>query len=121
MGIQSAAVRRLRAPGIATTYITGTMTSLMVDLVGWLRWLGAPPPLEKLEDRGGLAVSRSMPWEQRVGLLAAVVTTYCFGAFSGGLLQTHWPPLVSFFPIAVLIWVVANALFGQRHQQRGRS
>src|SRR5262249_6700566 len=44
MGIQSAAVRRLRVPGIATTYITGTLTSLMVDLVGWFPVSGEPPP-----------------------------------------------------------------------------
>src|SRR5262249_26011730 len=44
MGIQSAAVRRLGVPGIATTYITGTLTSLMVDLVGWFPVSGEPPP-----------------------------------------------------------------------------
>src|SRR6266478_8354365 len=45
MGIQSAAVRRLGVPGIATTYITGTLTSLMVDLLGWLRSMATPLPV----------------------------------------------------------------------------
>ena len=36
MGMQSAAVRRLNLPGIATTVVTGTLTSLMSGLVG--RW-----------------------------------------------------------------------------------
>jgi uncharacterized membrane protein YoaK (UPF0700 family) len=32
MGIQSAAVQRLRVVGVATTYVTGTLTSLVTDL-----------------------------------------------------------------------------------------
>ncbi|HEY6250925.1 MAG TPA: YoaK family protein, partial [Candidatus Angelobacter sp.] len=36
MGLQSAAVKRLNLPGIATTYITGTMTSMISGLVH--RW-----------------------------------------------------------------------------------
>ncbi len=42
MGIQATAVRHLSVPGIATTYITGTLTSLAVDLVGWLRSPAVP-------------------------------------------------------------------------------
>src|SRR5260370_18265817 len=37
IGIQAVTVRHLGVPGIATTYITGTLTSLMVDLTGFLR------------------------------------------------------------------------------------
>jgi uncharacterized membrane protein YoaK (UPF0700 family) len=119
MGIQSAAVRRLRAPGIATTYITGTITSLMVDLVGWLRWIGAPPPVENPGDRATAGTSPSIPWEQRVGLLAAVVSLYCLGALSGGILETHSSsPLVSLLPTIVLTVVVLNASIRQRYQQR---
>src|SRR5215475_6137158 len=36
MGIQAASVRYLGVPGVASTYITGTLTSLMAELVGWL-------------------------------------------------------------------------------------
>jgi uncharacterized membrane protein YoaK (UPF0700 family) len=32
MGMQSAAVQRLRVAGVATTYVTGTLTSLFTDL-----------------------------------------------------------------------------------------
>ncbi|HWN90761.1 MAG TPA: YoaK family protein, partial [Verrucomicrobiae bacterium] len=34
MGVQAAAVRHLGIPGVATTYLTGTLTSLMAELVG---------------------------------------------------------------------------------------
>jgi uncharacterized membrane protein YoaK (UPF0700 family) len=47
MGVQSAAVRRLGVPGIATTFVTGTLTSLMVDLLGWLRSIAAQLPGSK--------------------------------------------------------------------------
>src|SRR5467141_981 len=35
MGVQAAAVRHLGIPGVATTYLTGTLTSLMAELVAW--------------------------------------------------------------------------------------
>src|SRR5262247_200341 len=47
MGVQSAAVRRLGVPGIATTYITGTLTSLMIDLLGWRRSIAAQLPVSR--------------------------------------------------------------------------
>jgi uncharacterized membrane protein YoaK (UPF0700 family) len=116
MGIQSAAVRRLGVPGIATTYITGTLTSLMVDLLGWLRSIAAPLPVVKRAELGKR--SPSMPWEQRVGLLAAVVGLYGFGALAGGVLEAKSSPLASVLPLAAVTLVVMNALIRQRHVQR---
>lgn len=117
MGIQSAAVRRLGVPGIATTYITGTLTSLMVDLLGWLRSMAAPLPVPKTVDRTVDQSSPWMPWEQRVGLLAAVVILYCFGALVGGVLESQSPPLASLSPLAALLVVVLNAVIRQRHHR----
>jgi len=119
MGIQSAAVRRLRVPGIATTYLTGTITSLMVDLVGWLRWIGAPPPVKQPGARNNVEASRTIPWEQRVGLLAAVVSLYCFGALSASILEIHSSRLAALLPLAALLLVVVNAFIRERHQQQG--
>ncbi|HSE91007.1 MAG TPA: YoaK family protein [Candidatus Binatia bacterium] len=115
MGIQSAAVRRLGVPGIATTYITGTLTSLMVDLLGWLRSLSARLPVSKTVKRDDLA---RLPWDQRVGLLAGVVTLYCVGALIGGVLQVHSPTLAPLFPLGAVILVVVNAGIRQRRRQR---
>jgi len=117
MGIQSAAVRRLGVPGIATTYITGTLTSLMVDLLGWLRSIAAQLPISKPAQRGSGERSSSMPWEQRVGLLAGVVSLYCIGALAGGALQVHSSLLATLLPLAVLLLVVVNAVIRQRHRQ----
>jgi uncharacterized membrane protein YoaK (UPF0700 family) len=101
MGIQAAAVRRLDVPGIATTYITGTITSLFVDVVGWSRspahvWHGPSGDILK--------------WERRVGLLAGVFCVYGFGAFCGGVLQAHYPALVSVAPLIAVGVVVLNAV-----------
>jgi uncharacterized membrane protein YoaK (UPF0700 family) len=109
MGIQSAAVRRLGVPGIATTYITGTLTSLMVDLLGWLRWVAARRPASKPQPG-----SVSIPWEQRVSLLAGVVILYCLGALAGGFLQVNSPALATLLPLATMILVVINAVIRQR-------
>jgi uncharacterized membrane protein YoaK (UPF0700 family) len=115
MGIQSAAVRRLGVPGIATTYITGTLTSLMIDLLGWLRSISAGLPVSKTVRRDH---PRRIPWDQRVGLLAGVVTLYCLGALIGGVLQVYSPPLAALFPFIAVLLVVVNA--GIRHRRRQR-
>jgi uncharacterized membrane protein YoaK (UPF0700 family) len=115
MGIQSAAVRRLGVPGIATTYITGTLTSLMIDLLGWLRSVTAGFPVSKTVKREHPA---RLPWDQRVGLLAGVVTLYCLGALIGGVLQVYSPPLAALFPFIAVLLVVVNAGIRQRRRQR---
>lgn len=99
MGIQAAAVRRLGVPGIATTYITGTLTSLMVDLVGWLR-AGV--------QTAAVDAAPAVNWERRVGLLAAVFVVYGLGALAGAVLQARASPLVTLSPLLAVAAVVAN-------------
>ena len=105
MGLQAAAVRRLGVPGIATTYITGTLTSLMVDLVGWLRAGGG-------ETAGGAAPA--VNWERRVGLLAAVFFVYGLGALVGAVLHAGASSLVTPLPLVAVAAVVAHASFRRR-------
>jgi uncharacterized membrane protein YoaK (UPF0700 family) len=114
MGIQSAAVRRLGVPGIATTYITGTITSLMVDLLGWLRSLLSPLPTPTSVKGDSAKGAPGIPWEQRVGLLAGVVGLYCLGALAGGVLAIRSSPLAALLPLTALLLVVLNA--SARHQ-----
>ena len=100
MGVQAAAVRRLGVPGIATTYITGPVTSLFVDLVVWTRSSTIRPPAPAGETAG---------WEQRVGLLAGVFFVYGLGAFSGAVLEAHRPSLAAAAPLIAVGLVAANA------------
>jgi len=117
MGIQSAAVRRLGVPGIATTYITGTLTSLMVDLLGWLRSLAAPLPVANSTEASSTGRSQAIPWDQRVVLLASVVGLYCFGALAGGFVVARWPVLASVLPLCALTLVVVNAVLRYRYRR----
>lgn len=108
MGTQTAAVRRLGIPGIATTYITGTLTSLVVDLVGWIcsatahseTTVAGKPVVD-----GFSAVQR----EQRVELLAGAFFVYGLGALVGGVLQSRASTLVTLLPLVAVAFVVMNA------------
>ena len=108
MGIQAAAVRRLGVPGIATTYITGTVTSLFVDLVGWIR-SASRTTVTVPDDPAIRAEPNPTQWDQRVGLLAAVFVVYGFGAMIGGILQPHLSPLATLLPLIAVAFVAANA------------
>ena len=79
MGIQSAAVRQLG--GMSTTYLTGTLTAVLAELV--------------TRDRAS-GVARS------VGVFAAIVS----GAVAGGLVAEHapaWLPAVIMTPLAAVV------------------
>jgi uncharacterized membrane protein YoaK (UPF0700 family) len=79
MGIQSAAVRQLG--GMSTTYLTGTLTAVVAELV-------------TRDRRPGFA--------RRVEVLAAIVA----GAVLGGLVAEHapaWLPAAIMTPLAVVV------------------
>jgi uncharacterized membrane protein YoaK (UPF0700 family) len=115
MGLQSAAVRRLGVPGIATTFITGTLTSLMVDLVAWLRHSRTRAAAG--EDSNG--ATPEIRWEQRVGLLAGVFTIYGLGAFTGTMLIEH-ARLAAVSPLAAVATVTVIAASARRRRARAR-
>ncbi len=106
MGVQSAAVRRLGVPGIATTYITGTLTSLVADVVARIRHTAR-----------GDADDDEAParrWEHRPGLLAAVFGAYALGALTGTLLY----PRAALATAGPLVAVSAVTLVAARTRQR---
>jgi len=113
MGMQAAAVRHLGVPGIATTYITGTVTSLFVDLVGWAK---------SQRSRTAEAVTAEpagAEWERRVGLLAGVFVVYGLGALVGGVLHSRTSFLGALSPLIAVGVVVVNA--GLRRGRAGSS
>jgi uncharacterized membrane protein YoaK (UPF0700 family) len=81
MGIQSAAAYRIGVPGVATTYVTGTLTSLAARLVGWLRASRAAAP-------GDQARKAGRPW-----LPASVCIAYGAGATFAGATHLLWPSI----------------------------
>lgn len=70
MGMQSAAVQHLGIPGVATVFVTGTLTTAVTRFVG----MAAPPSPEPRPD----------PWLPAMSWVA-----YFLGALVGGL-QSHW-------------------------------
>jgi len=94
MGIQSAAVRGFGRGEYATTYLTGTLTSLIAGLVtpGTRRWPG---------------------WRQPGALLALAA-----GALVNGILVAHAPAAVPAVIIAPLCVVLALREAARRHHRR---
>lgn len=93
MGIQSAVGRRLGVSGVSTTYVTGTLTSLMTELVlltgtpaGWLRWAGV------------------------LGVTVA-------GALIGAVTLHLWPLASPLLPVVLLAAVTAVAVVRYRPSQ----
>jgi uncharacterized membrane protein YoaK (UPF0700 family) len=102
MGLQSAAVKRLYLPGIATTYITGTITNLFFGLTQ--HW-------GSQSRRSG---NEGSPVFKRFGVLQAeVFLCYALAALLCGALYTRWPSLVAWLPV-LAIGSVAVMMFSDR-------
>ena len=112
MGIQSAAVRRLNVPGIATTYVTGTLTTAVTSLIAGSR-TAKPVPVEASERVEGVPAAGH--WWRGVRLQLLALLLYGFGATIGGLVYERWPALVAVLPfVAVAVVVAAAARAGMR-------
>jgi uncharacterized membrane protein YoaK (UPF0700 family) len=97
MGVQSAAARRLDVSGIATTYITGTLTSLAARLMGWRYGAGVADPRDPRRVLRG------------VGLLAAVWGVYIAGAVVAGACMRLSQELAVGFPLLIMLVVIVIA------------
>jgi uncharacterized membrane protein YoaK (UPF0700 family) len=90
MGLQSAVAHRLGVAGIATTYVTGTLTTLASRLVGRL---------------GGSGLHRDRVDELSPWLPALVWLAYGLGAASAGATSLWWPSVT---PPALVTDVVGD-------------
>jgi uncharacterized membrane protein YoaK (UPF0700 family) len=96
MGMQSMIARQLAVRGVSTTFVTGTLTTLVSEL----GTLAGPP--------GG--------WSLNAGVLAALL----LGAVIGGIAEVHAPLVAAILPAAIVGVVVLAAVVGFR-EGRGRS
>jgi len=112
MGIQSAAVRRLNLPGVATTYVTGTITTLIAGLTSRMRL--APPPAAEQD-----ATPQPAPDKHHAALQAGVFLTYGLSAVLSGLFQMRVPWLVAVTPLFAVALVLFFVFLSHR-QQRSR-
>jgi uncharacterized membrane protein YoaK (UPF0700 family) len=92
LAIQSVTVRRLKVSGVATTFITGTITTSMVGLV---RVLTKQQPRQ--DDRDAE--------EKHVALLLGMLAVYFTGVMFSTYLGPRLPWLVALTPAAILAFV----------------
>jgi uncharacterized membrane protein YoaK (UPF0700 family) len=102
IGMQSSAMVQLKIPGIVTTYITGTWTTLMSGLVRLARHEQEQAPKQKLE------------FEQRLLLQAAVLSVYFLSAVLTGWLFRHMPLAVGVLPASGVLFAAVYGILRQR-------
>ncbi|HEV1996479.1 MAG TPA: YoaK family protein [Candidatus Acidoferrum sp.] len=98
MGLQSAVVRRLNVPGIATTYITGTITSLFSGLVH--HW-----DVLKGGDSGEAEAGPPSEKKRSLALQAEVFISYALSALVTAALHAQWPSGVALLPFGAIAMV----------------
>jgi uncharacterized membrane protein YoaK (UPF0700 family) len=107
MGLQSAAERCLNIPGIATTYITGTLVSLSAHIITGRR---STPALHTSPVQS-VPTADAVPLGPSLGLLAATWIMYIGGAAAAAMMITFFGPLLALaLPIALLMAVILTAV-----------
>jgi uncharacterized membrane protein YoaK (UPF0700 family) len=98
IGMQSAAMVRLQIPGIVTTYITGTWTTLLSGLVGLARKQRRQTPEQNLQ------------MEERLLMQAGVLSVYLLSAVLAGWLFRYRPIAMGALPACSLLVVAIHGL-----------
>lgn len=101
IGLQSAAMLQLKIPGIVTTYISGTWTTLMSGLI---RVKSQMPDQER-------------QFEHRLRMQAAILAVYFLSAVLAGFLFRYLPAAVGALPALSMLFV---AIYGEMHPFNGR-
>jgi uncharacterized membrane protein YoaK (UPF0700 family) len=106
MGLQSVGVRRLNLPGVATTYVTGTITFLFSGLTTRFH--------DTLRKASVLAAVReTLRWNHQTRMQASVLVIYALSAVLSGLFQLHLPALVAITPLLALVVVLFAAFLSK--------
>jgi uncharacterized membrane protein YoaK (UPF0700 family) len=111
MGMQSAAVKRLSLPGIATTYITGTITSLFSGIVHYWATRNTRATRQTTD-----AASEHPPQpsiRHSVALQAQVYLSYTGAALACGILHNYWPSVVAILPVIAIASIGLYMLFAK--------
>ncbi|HEX5235888.1 MAG TPA: YoaK family protein [Silvibacterium sp.] len=98
VGLQSGAMLQLKIPGIVTTYITGTWTTLMSGLAHFIAEEKSETPRERLR------------FEERLLMQASILSAYLLSAVLTGWLFFHHPLVVGAIPASSVSIVVVYAV-----------
>jgi uncharacterized membrane protein YoaK (UPF0700 family) len=96
LGLQSAAMQSLKLPGIVTTYITGTWTTLVAGL-----------------SRLATGKRRVDTPNAQLKMQAAVLVSYCASAAVSGLLFRRWTPAMGVMPAGAATLVALYGVSGK--------
>jgi len=101
MGIQSATIRHLNIPGVVTTFITGTITSIGMSAVSGLR-----NGFKKKVKNGlpQLPVTKNL--EQRIELQIMVFFAYGLTAVFTGWIEYRGATLLPLLPLILILFVL---------------
>ena len=129
MGMQSATVRRVGEHRVATTYVTGTLTTLATDTASDLldRWVArgrqaggaagtqdtAPPRAEVLpadSPPATMSSKRKTAVERGTALMTGLWAVYLLGALIGGFAEHRWSMWAVAAPLVVLVAVMGSDL-----------
>lgn len=103
IGIQSGAMLQLKIPGVVTTYITGTWTTLTRSLTRFFATEQHEPPKQKVA------------YEERMLIQAAVLSAYLLSALVTGLLFRYARLAVGALPAISVLLVAAYGLARRPH------
>lgn len=110
MGIQSATIRHLNIPGIITTFLTGTITSIGMSMVN-----GIKNGFKKKVRRQNPELPIPKTLEQRVELQIIVFCAYAGTAVITGWLEYHSPRFLPLLPLFLIISVLIIVIRRPEH------
>ena len=104
MGMQSATIRHLNIPGIVTTFITGTITSIGMSAIKGLR------QGFKKGEKFNPEIPEPKTLEERIELQIMVFCAYIFSAIFTGWIEYHGSKFLPLLPLFFILCVLVIAI-----------
>jgi len=105
MGVQGAALQRVRGGTVHTTYITGMLTNLAREIVAYAFWRYDNRRGENASAAQGIVPAR--PSLFRALLMTGIWSAFLLGATFGGFAVVHWGINAIDLPVVILAVIIA--------------
>lgn len=111
MGIQSATIWHLKIPGVVTTFLTGTITTIGMSVVNGIKKSFG----KKIKKDGFPELPMPKTLEQRIELQVIIFIAYGCTAVITGWLEYHGSHLLPFLPLTLIIIVLLIVISRPNH------